>query len=98
EQVRVTNDGSDVVPVPAGFAFSPDPAQQLLYVVDSGVMRVVIFDRQSMTQIDAVGSRGTGAGDFDIVHHIAVDSSGNLYTAEIVNNRRVQKFVPTDAR
>ncbi|HEX6996327.1 MAG TPA: hypothetical protein VF339_19510 [Gammaproteobacteria bacterium] len=92
-QVRVTNEGSDVVPVPAGFAFSPDPAQALLHVVDSGAMRVVIFDRQSMTQIGVVGSKGTSAGELDIVHHIAVDSRGNLYTAEIVNNRRVQKFV-----
>src|SRR5690606_28482710 len=92
EQVRVTNEGSDVVPVPAGFAFSPDPGQQLLYVVDSGAMRVVIFDRETMTQIGAIGSRGTAPGEFDIVHHIAVDSNGNLYTAEIVNNWRVQKF------
>lgn len=98
EQVRVTNESSDVVPVPAGFAFSPDPAQQFLYVVDSGAMRVVIFDRQAMTQIGAVGSRGASAGEFDIVHHIAVDSKGNLYTAEIVNNWRAQKFVPTEAR
>jgi hypothetical protein len=95
QQVRVTNDGSDVVPVPAGFAFSPDQDQQLLYVVDSGAMRVVIFDRRAMTQIGVVGSRGANAGEFDIVHHIAVDSNGNLYTAEIVNNWRAQKFVPT---
>jgi DNA-binding beta-propeller fold protein YncE len=94
QQVRVTNEGSDVVPVPAGFAFSPDSNQQFLYVVDSGPMRIVIFDRQTMTQIGVVGSRGTGAGEFDIVHHMAVDSNGNLYTAEIVNNRRAQKFVP----
>jgi hypothetical protein len=98
EQVRVTNEGSDVVPVPAGFAFSPDPAQRFLYVVDSGAMRVVIFDRQAMTQIGAVGSRGTNAGEFDIVHHIAVDSNGNLYTAEIVNNWRAQKFVAIQTR
>ena len=45
KQVRVTNEGSTVVPVPAGFAFSPDTKQQFLYVVDSGPMRVVIFDR-----------------------------------------------------
>ena len=51
KQVRVTNEGSTVVPVPAGFAFSPDQKQQFLYVVDSGPMRVVIFDRQTMTQI-----------------------------------------------
>lgn len=94
KQVRVTNEGSDVVPVPAGFAFSPDSKQQFLYVVDSGPMRVVIFDRQSMTQIGVVGKKGAGAGEFDIVHHMATDSKGNLYTAEIVNNRRAQKFVP----
>jgi hypothetical protein len=92
-QVRVTNDGSDVVPVPAGFAFSPDRKQRFLYVVDSGPMRVVIFDRQTMTQIGVVGEKGANAGQFDIVHHMAVDSKGNLYTAEIVNNRRAQKFV-----
>ena len=94
-QVRVTNEGSDVVPVPAGFAFSPDREQQFLYVVDSGPMRVVIFDRKAMTQIGVVGMRGTNPGEFDIVHHMAVDSKGNLYTAEIVNNRRAQKFVLT---
>jgi hypothetical protein len=27
-------------------------------------------------------------GEFDIVHHMAADSKGHLYTAEIVNNRR----------
>jgi hypothetical protein len=97
-QVRVTNEGSDVVPVPAGFAFSPDANQQFLYVVDSGPMRIVIFDRLSMSQIGVVGVRGKNAGEFDIVHHMATDSKGNLYTAEIVNNRRAQKFVLAGAR
>jgi DNA-binding beta-propeller fold protein YncE len=92
-QVRVTNEGSDVVPVPAGFAFSPDERQQFLYVVDSGAMRVVIFERAAMAQIGAVGTRGANPGQFDIVHHMAVDSKGNLYTAEIVNQRRAQKLV-----
>jgi DNA-binding beta-propeller fold protein YncE len=98
KQVRVTNEGSDVVPVPAGFAFSPDRNQQFLYVVDSGPMRVVIFDRQTMTQIGVAGARGTKAGEFDIVHHMAADSKGNLYTAEIVTNRRAQRFVLQGAR
>ena len=93
KQVRVTNDGSNVVPVPAGFAFSPDEKQQFLYVVDSGPMRVVIFDRATMTQIGVIGMKGKQAGEFDIVHHMAADSQGNLYTAEIVNNRRAQRFV-----
>jgi len=93
KQVRVTNEGSTVVPVPAGFSFSPDEKQQFLYVVDSGLMRVVIFDRAAMTQIGAVGMKGKATGEFDIVHHMATDSKGNLYTGEIVNNRRVQKFI-----
>ena len=33
------------------------------------------------------------AGEFDIVHHMATDSKGNLYGAEIVTNRRAQRFV-----
>ena len=40
--------------MPAGFAFSPDAKQQFLYVVDSGPMRVVIFDRETLTQIGAI--------------------------------------------
>src|SRR5215831_8790350 len=98
KQVRVTNEGSEVVPVPAGFAFSPDSKQQFLYVVDSGPMRVVIFDRKTMTQVGVVGGKGANPGEFDIVHHMAIDSKGNIYTAEIVNNRRAQKFVPVATR
>ena len=98
KQVRVTNEGSTVVPVPAGFAFSPDAKQQFLYVVDSGPMRVVIFDRATMTQIGVDGQRRAKPGEFDIVHHMAADSKGNLYTAEIVNNRRAQKFVLVGTR
>ena len=82
-----------VAPVPAGFAFSPDPAQQFLYVVDSGPMRVLIFDRATLTQVGSVGMRGPAPGEFDIVHHLAADSQGSLYTAEIVTNRRAQRFI-----
>jgi DNA-binding beta-propeller fold protein YncE len=91
--VRVTNDDAAVVPVPAGFSFSSDSKQQFLYVVDSGPMRVVVFDRETMSQIGAVGMRGANPGEFNIVHHMAADSKGNLYTAEIVTNRRAQRFV-----
>jgi DNA-binding beta-propeller fold protein YncE len=96
-QVIVTNEGG-VTPVPAGFAFSPDAGQQYLYVVDSGPMRVVIFDRATLTQIGAIGMRGPKPGDFDIVHHMAADSKGSLYTAEIVTNRRAQRFVLAPGR
>ena len=91
-ETRLTSD-SDVAPVPAGFAFSADPRQQFLYVVDSGPMRVVVFDRATLTQIGSFGMRGPRPGEFDIVHHMAADSQGNLYTAEIVTNRRAQRFL-----
>jgi hypothetical protein len=91
-QVRLAAEGT-VVPVPAGFSFSSDRKQQFLYVVDSGPMRVAVFDRETMTLLDTIGMRGPKPGEFDIVHHMAADSKGNLYTAEIVTNRRAQKFV-----
>ena len=91
-QVRLTTEAPPG-PVPAGFAFSPDRGQQYLYVVDSGPMRVVILDRATLATIGVVGMRGPKPGEFDIVHHMAADSKGNLYTAEIVTNRRAQRFV-----
>ena len=96
-QVRITPE-SATTPVPAGFAFSPDKAQKYLYVVDSGPMRIVIFDRATLTQVGAVGSRGARPGEFDIVHHMATDSKGNLYAAEIVTNRRAQRLLMQTAR
>jgi hypothetical protein len=81
-----------------GFAFSPDKPQRYLYVVDSGPMRIVIFDRATLTQLGSVGSRGPRPGEFDIVHHMATDSKGNLYAAEIVTNRRAQRLLLQTAR
>lgn len=91
-QARLAQQGT-VVPVPAGFSFSSDRQQQFLYVVDSGPMQVAVFERATMTQIGTIGMRGPKPGEFDIVHHMAADSKGNLYTAEIVTNRRAQRFV-----
>ena len=36
------------------------------------------------------------SGDFHWVHAIAVDSKGNVYTGEVDNGKRVQKFKPTN--
>jgi sugar lactone lactonase YvrE len=30
------------------------------------------------------------------VHNLAVDSKGNIYTAEVDTGKRIQKFVPRD--
>jgi DNA-binding beta-propeller fold protein YncE len=84
----------EAAPAPAGFAFSPDAEQRLLYLVESANARVMIFERATMTLVGEFGMRSAEPGGMDIAHHIAVDARGNLYTAEIVNNRRAQRFVP----
>jgi DNA-binding beta-propeller fold protein YncE len=80
-------------PAPAGFAFSPDAEQKYLYVIESANARLMIFERATMTPVGQFGTRSAEPGGMDIAHHIAVDSSGNIYTAEIVNNRRAQRFL-----
>jgi DNA-binding beta-propeller fold protein YncE len=76
----------------AGLAFSPDRAQQFLYVADLGNNQIVIVNRKAMSIIGAFGKGGTGPGEFGTVHEIASDSKGNLYSAEL-RTKRVQKFV-----
>ena len=36
---------------------------------------------------------GRNAGEFHWVHNMAVDSKGNIYTTEVDNAKRAQKFV-----
>ena len=73
--------------------FSPDAAQRYLYLADAGNGKVRIFDRVSLTEVSHVGRIGRYAGQFIFLHALAVDSRGDLYTAEVGTGRRVQKFV-----
>jgi hypothetical protein len=76
----------------AGLAFSPDPAQQFLYVADLGNNQIVILDRKTLKSLGTVGKPGSGPGEFGTLHEIATDSKGNIYSAEIGRSKRVQKF------
>ena len=80
----------------ARIAFSPDPEQQFLHAPDFGHGRVAVLNRQTLEVVTAFGTLGSEPGQFTNLHHIAADSKGNIYTAEVGQNRRVQKFV--DAR
>ena len=73
-------------------AFSPDAEQRYLYVADFN-SRVVVVERRSLAILDAFGGEGGGPGQFRGIHHLATDSSGNLYVAESNPGSRVQKFV-----
>jgi hypothetical protein len=43
--------------------------------------------------LGAFGGNGRQAGQMSYVHHLEVDSAGNIYVGEI-KNQRVQKFMP----
>jgi NHL repeat len=77
----------------SGLAFSPDPAQKYLYLSDYGNSHIAVVDRKSLTVLYQFGVRGKEPGNFQGVHHIAVDSKGNLYTAEVAPGARAQKFL-----
>jgi DNA-binding beta-propeller fold protein YncE len=74
-------------------AFSPDAEQQHLFVADAGNGKIHIFDRQTLEPVSAFGRIGRYAGPFIFLHNVAVDSRGNVYTAEVGGGRRVQKFI-----
>jgi len=71
------------------------PDQKELYDADGENQRVWIFNRSTDTVIDSFGQGGRNAGYFHWVHNLAVDSKGNIYTAEVDTGKRAQKFKPT---
>jgi len=80
----------------ASTAFSHDPEQRFLYVGNRSQARVMVLDRKTLEILDWFGQWGSNPGDFGTLHHMDVDSRGNLYVTEVSPlepvNRRVQKF------
>lgn len=82
----------------AGLAFSPDTGQRFLYVADLADSQIVVLNRKTMDVVTTFGRAGAGPGEFGTLHHLAIDSKGNIYTAEIGRNRRAQKLVLTSTQ
>ncbi len=76
-----------------GLAFSHDPRQNYLLVTDGEDGIVWIVNRRDGKVAGQFGHKGHMAGQFDAVQAIAMDSHGNVYTAEVAPDHRVQKFV-----
>jgi DNA-binding beta-propeller fold protein YncE len=74
-------------------AFSNDPEQRYVYLVDGVNEKVRIIDRTSLEELAAFGAGGRQPGQFFGVHSIATDSRGNIYTGETYEGKRLQKFV-----
>ena len=73
--------------------FSVDRAQTYLYAADGENNHIWMLQRDSGRILSRLGRSGRQAGQFHWVHNLAVDSKGNLYTAEVETAKRVQKFV-----
>ena len=76
----------------ASVAFSADPEQRFLYVASRSPGRIWIFDRKTLRPLDSFGRLGVMPGEFFVLHHMTTDSKGNLFTSEVQDGRRIQKF------
>lgn len=76
-------------------AFSRDPLQRYLYVMNGRNEEVHILDHESGKILTSFGRPGHQLGNFIHGHTLAVDSRGNIYVAETDWGRRVQRFTPT---
>ena len=73
-------------------AFSHDPEQRLMFVVNQNSVMVDVLDRQTGRVLSSFGGGpGPYRGQFTLPHGIGVDSAGNVYVAE-QEGRRIQRF------
>ena len=77
----------------ASVAFSADPAQRFLYVASRSPARGWVYDRKTLQPLDSFGRPGVAPGELYVLHHMTTDSKGNLYTSEVEDGRRIQKWV-----
>jgi hypothetical protein len=71
---------------------SEDEAQRYIFIADGANMQIVTIDRQTGEKLSSFGRPGRMAGNFKWVHNMAIDSKGTIYTAEVGDGRRAQKF------
>src|SRR5487761_1106774 len=66
-------------------AFSRDPAQSLMYVVDGGDEVLYILDHATGQILSSFGRPGHQAGEFSFMHTVSIDSKGNLIIGETID-------------
>ncbi len=75
-------------------ALSKDPQQKFIFVADGTNDMVWIFNRKDGTPAGSFGGNGRYAGQLHWIDSVVVDSKNNVYTGEVEDGKRVQKFVP----
>jgi len=75
---------------------SGDAAQKYIFIADGANGQIITINRDDGTVLTQWGRTGRQPGQFKWVHNIAIDSKGNIYTAEVGFGHRVQKFRRTE--
>jgi hypothetical protein len=75
-------------------ALTRDPQQRHILVADGTNNTVWVLDRQTGALVSSFGGNGRYAGQLHWIDAIKVDSRGNVYTGEVEDGKRVQKFAP----
>ncbi len=91
----------DFMPGPCGTMYkmviSVDPEQKYLFVADAANNVIWSVDRRSGETLGHFSSPGRLAGQLNFPNAISMDSKGNIYTGEVSNGKRIQKFEPVMA-
>jgi hypothetical protein len=85
--------GGQIGGTPWDIALSRDPQQRFIFLVDGGTHKVHTLLRDTLEVVASFGQRGRWGGEFESPHSIAIDSKGNLYVAETLDGRRIQRFL-----
>jgi DNA-binding beta-propeller fold protein YncE len=72
-------------------AIWPDPKQTWLLNADGTNNEIRVIRRDDGSVVGTFGQSGRNAGQFALLHVMAVDAKGNVYTGE-VEGKRIQKF------
>ncbi len=74
-------------------AFSTDPAQTYITVIDGTNQQVYVLRRATLEVVSTFGHAGHQAGEFYGAHNLAADSHGSLFIGETYEGKRIQKFI-----
>jgi hypothetical protein len=77
-------------------ALSTDPQQKYIFVADGTNDMVWILERNNGNVVGSFGGNGRYAGQLHWIDAITVDSKGNIYTGEVEDGKRIQKFILTN--
>ena len=93
ELIRATAEAHQAV---SRTAFSSDPEQRWLFVLERSNHQIVVLDRETLEELTRFGQHGDEIGESYVLHDMTADSEGNLYTVEVNGSggtrKRTQRF------